>query len=198
MRTKFLILTKSHKRRDDGINYGKCVAGIIRGADNSFRWVRLVADENGNSILDEDFPFEPLDIIEVDLRPCPLGNHVENCLYDCPEKVDTININQLKSIFRKMPHSFFGSMSSIFVGNPKNSLTIFLATDLYIYRDYAGRRRVDFKMGNNTANKISMTDPNHYRLPEERIPLAICVASLPHNPVYNKFIASIFPIDSYE
>lgn len=103
-----------------------------------------------------------------------------------------------------MPHSFFGSMASRYDGVPNHSLTILLAYDIRIYwEDGNGykRQRMDFRMGNNTARGISMTDPKHYtnknNNEEKRIPLAICVASLPDEPVYNKFIASIFPIDSY-
>lgn len=203
MRKKLLILTKSNKKRHDG-SYGKCIAGITREPDGKYKWVRLVADSSGDSILDSDFPYNPLDIIEADLYPCPHSNHIENCTYDYVSKKQTISIEQLKDIFRRMPHSFFGSMASRYDGVPNHSLAILLAYDIRIYwEDGNGykRQRMDFRMGNNTARGISMTDPKHYtnknNNEEKRIPLAICVASLPDEPVYNKFIASIFPIDSY-
>ena len=203
MRKQLLILTKSNKKRHDG-SYGKCVAGIAKKTDGQYEWIRLVADRSGDSILDSDFPYKPLDIIEADLHPCPNGNHIENCTYDFVSKKRTISVEQLKDIYREMPHSFFGSMASKYDGVPAKSLTILLASNIRIYWEESGgvkRQRMDFNMGNNRAIGISMTDPDYYTnkaVNEERhIPLAICVASLPDQPVYNKFIASIFPIDSY-
>ena len=203
MKRKILILTKSNKQRHDG-GYGKCVAGLIHEPDGHYSWVRLVADCEGDSLTDDDFPYEPLDIVEAELTPCPLRNHIENCTFDDLNKVAKISYAQLKQIFKQIPHSFFGDMSSAYRnGVPTKSLTILLAKDIRIYwEEKYGRKkqRIDFSMGNNRATGISMTDPKHYtnkdKNAEKTIPLAICVASLPNEPQFNKFIASIFPIDS--
>ena len=201
MRTKCLILAKSYKRRRDGKSGGRCVAGIVRDEHNGFRWVRLVADRFGESILDSEFPFNPIDVIEVDLTPCPQKNHIENCTYEFPRKITTASTKQLKNIFDKLPHSFFGSMSNHFEGSPTNSLSILFAKDLRIYWrvENGNKPKVDFRMGNNEATRVAVTDPNYYVDPgnhEMRIPLAICVVSLPiDGPYYTKFVASIFPIE---
>ena len=204
MKKTILILTKSNKKRHDG-SYGKCIAGVTRESKGKYKWIRLVADRSGDSILDSNFPYGPLDVIEADLCPCPHNNHVENYTYDYVSRKQTISLEQLKRIFGRMPHSFFGIMASKYDGTPDCSLTILLASDIRIYWDEKNgykRQRMDFKMGKNTAKGISMTDPEHYtnksNNEEKRIPLAICVASLPDHPIYNKFIASIFPIDSYK
>lgn len=202
MRTKCLILAKSYKRRHDGKIGGRCVAGIIRDEHNVLKWVRLVADETGESILNDEFPFEPLDIIDVDLFPCPQKNHIENCTYEFPRKVTTVSTKQLKRVFENLPHSFFGSMSNRFEGQPTSSLSIIFAKNLRIYwkLENGNKPKVDFKMGNNEATKVAVTDPNYYVDPgnhEIHIPLAICVVSLPvDGPYYTKFIASIFPVES--
>lgn len=205
MKKKILILAKSNKARHDH-SYGKCIAGITRGSNGKYEWIRLVADKSGDSVLEEDFPFCPLDIIEAEVYPCPHNNHVENHIFDSVRKISSITISQLKNIYREMPHSFFGSMSNTFQGRPENSLTILLASNIHFYwktgDDGRKHQKVDFKIGNNMAKDVAMTDPDHYtnkRTSEEKvIPLAICVASLPDSPVYSKFIASIFPIDNYE
>ena len=203
MKRRILILAKSNKHRYDG-GYGKCVAGLIHEPDRHYSWVRLVADRDGDSLTDDDFPYKPLDIVEAELTPCPLRNHIENCTFTNLNKVTSINHTQLKQIFKQMPHSFFGDMSSSYQrGIPTNSLTILLAHDIRIYWEEKNgykRQRMDFSMGNNRATSISMTDPKHYtnkdQNAERTIPLAICVASLPNEPQFNKFIASIFPINS--
>lgn len=203
MRKKILILTKSAKRRHDGINHGYCVAGIFQNINGGYQWIRLVADEEGDSLPEGSFLFEPLDVIEADICPCPKNNHIENYTFSNPRKIGRIEDNQLKTIFKKLSHSFFGNMSNIYDGRPNNSLTILLATNLRIYREDngAGPSKIDFKMGNNTARGVAMTDykymPKKYTGQITTIPLAICVASLPNHPPYYKFIASIFPIDSF-
>ena len=203
MKKQIIILAKSNKRRHDG-TYGKCVAGLTRETNGGYQWVRLVADREGDSLTDEDFPYKPLDVVEAELTPCPLRNHIENYTFANLEKRSSINLSQLKEIFQQMPHSFFGSMTSYYRdGTPPNSLSILLAHDIRIYWEEKHgdkKQRMDFSMGNNRATGISMTDRRHYTdkatSAEKTIPLAICVASLPNEPVYNKFIASIFPIDS--
>lgn len=202
MRRKILLLAKSAKRRHDGVNYGFCVAGIFRNPNGSYQWIRLVADKSGDSIPDGSFCFNPLDIIEADVYPCPRNNQIENHTFDNPKKIGAIGINQLKRVFSKLPHSFFGSTSNIFDGKPNNSLTILLATNIKIYRedDGAGSSKMNFKIGDNLARGIAMTDynymPKKYANEIKTLPLAICVASLPDSSPYYKFIASIFPIDS--
>lgn len=205
MRKRVLILAKSNKKRHDGLR-GKCVAGISLEPSDNYKWFRLVADKDGDSLLDSQFPYNTLDIIDVELYPCPLNNQVENCCFNIYGKVGSKNIRELQNTFEKMPHSFFGSMSDSTV-NPRNSLTIFFAKNLHIYWvERAGKKyqKVDFDMGNNHALGVSMTDPKHYTNKEKNgekdIPTAICVASLPsrpsYNDSYNKFIATIFPVDS--
>ena len=206
MRKKLLILTKSNKKRHDGQTYGKCVAGVSLDPSDNFKWFRLVADANGDSLLDSQFPYSPLDIIDVELYPCPLNNQTENCRFNIYGKVGSKTISELNNIFGEMPHSFFGNMND-YVINPRNSLTVFFAKNLHIYwLERAGKmyQKVDFDMGSNHAVGISMTDPEHYTSKEKNgtkdIPMAICVASLPSAPSfmnhYNKFIATIFPVES--
>lgn len=203
MRKKLLILTKSNKKRHDQ-SYGKCVAGISLDPSDNYRWFRLVADNSGDSLLDSQFPYNTLDILDIELYPCPLNNQTENCRFRIYGKVGSKTIRELQSIFEKMPHSFFGNMSEYTV-NPRSSLTILFAKNLHIYwTERAGKmyQKVDFDMGNNHASSISMTDPEHYTSKEKNstkdIPAAICVASLPSGPSYidhyTKFIASIFPV----
>ncbi len=204
MRKKVLILAKSNKKRHDGV-YGKCIAGVSLEPEDRYEWIRLVADKEGDSLLDSQFPYETLDVIDVELFPCPLGNQIENCCFQVYGKVGHKNLDELRSIFDNMPHSFFGSMND-FVISPRNSLTILFAKNLHIHwLERAGNRyqKVDFDMGNNHAVNISMTDPEHYTNKAQEatkdIPLAICVASLPSEPIfqnhYTKFIAAIFPIE---
>ena len=207
MRKKILILAKSNKKRHDG-TYGKCVAGVSLEPGDGYKWIRLVADRQGDSLLDSQFPYETLDVIDVELYPCPLGNQIENCCFRVYEKTGHISVDGLRNIFEKMPHSFFGSMSDSAI-SPHNSLTILLAKNLHIHwLERAGRKyqKVDFDMGNNHATNISMTDPEHYTNKDQGatkdILLAICVASLPSEPsfqdYYPKFIAAIFPIEDYQ
>ena len=202
MRKKILILAKSNKRRHDG-TYGKCVAGLTQDQNKEYRWVRLVADRDGDSVTDAAFPFNPLDIIEADISPCPLRNHIENHTYSNARKISSITIEQLKNMYPLLPHSFFGSTSNTFEnGTPTSSLTICIAKDMRIYweeRDGHKRQKADFILGNHPVNGVAMTDPKFYTNKESNeektIPVAICVASLPNEPVYHKFIAGIFPFE---
>ena len=204
MRKRILILAKSNKKRHNQ-SYGKCVAGISLEPADNYRWFRLVADDEGDSLLDSQFSYNTLDVVDVELYPCPRNNQVENCRFSVYGKVGSKTIQELQSIFEKMPHSFFGDMKE-FAVNPKNSLTIFFAKNLHIYwAERAGKKyqKVDFNMDNKPTSSISMTDPKHYTNKEKNgvadIPAAICVASLPSEPKYMdrypKIIATIFPVN---
>jgi len=209
MRKKILILTKSSKSRHSGDGWGVCVAGVSLEPGDNYEWIRLVADERGDSILDSQFPYEVLDVLDAELYPCQLNNQIENCQFEIHGKVGSKTILELQGIFDKMPHSFFGSMSESFVGDsPKNSLAIFFAKNLHIYREQKNnKQKVDFKMGNNFARGVSYTDysKSYTRKYDPsfvtNIESAICVASLPSEPYeidnkYHKFIASIFEVPS--
>ena len=201
MRKKVIILTKSAKRRNGG-GYGYCVAGVSIEPGQNFKWVRLVSDDNGDSIPENNFPYSPLDVIEVDLSPCPLNNQIENHEFSNIKKFGVARPEILPKIYNKIQHSFFGDMNKSITTNIGHSLSMLFVKNIEIYRDESDKQRADFYKGNNKAEGIAMTDyTENFRFctkkgttERKHIPQAYIVVSLPSTPPYNKFIAKIFPL----
>lgn len=139
MRKQILILAKSHKRTHDG-RFGKCIAGIIRDGGR-YKWVRLVADKDGDAVPEDEFKFNVLDVIEADLTPCPLKVQVENHMFSNARKVKTVTMKEVYQIYLKMEHSFFGSYKSTYDGVPDHSLTMLQINDIRIFwQEIDGRK----------------------------------------------------------
>jgi hypothetical protein len=201
-----LLLTKSSKRKNDGKRFGNCVAGID---EDTMKFIRLVFDENGDSLSDDEMPFEPLDIIQCEIDgPYPIGNQVENHIVDLStvEKIGNRNIEFIKRLYEEnkfQKKSFFGDMNDriadIKVLN--YSLSAVIVKNLTIYRDGNFKHRADFTIDDNKASNISMTDPYYYQFAKNAtknnpflIDNAIIIVSLPSDQPYFKFIAKIFAI----
>ena len=202
MKKKIIILTKSAKRCHDG-RFGYCVAGVSIESGGRYRWIRLVSDKNGDSIPDDgSFPFNPLDVVEADVFPCPLNNQIENFEFKNVKKFGVAKPSILSKIYNVILHSFFGNMRKSVEANVGYSLSMLHVKQLEIYRDVNDKQRADFYKGNNKADGIAMTDySENYRFctrkgtkERKKITEAYIVVSLPSNPPYIKFIAKIFPI----
>ncbi|HOC91367.1 MAG TPA: hypothetical protein PKH33_03250 [bacterium] len=207
MRKRLLLLTKSAKRKNDGATYGYCVAGI----DEEGKFVRLCADEKGDSLTEEEMPFKPLDTVECDLSgPFPISCQTENFVVKLKNiaKVEAKSVSYVDELYgdKKIGRrSYFGSMRDR-VGKKEAeklgySLAAIKVRELKIYRDENKKYRAEFQIGKNVAKPVSMTDPDYYfkakdATVEEPVVFerAILIVSLPNNPPYIKFIAKIFEI----
>jgi hypothetical protein len=202
---KILLLTKSRKRKNNG-EYGNCVAGID---DESMEFIRLVFDASGDSLTNKEMPFEPLDIIQCEVKgPYPICCQVENHIVNVNtiEKIGRRNIEFIKKLYEEnkfQRKSFFDNMNN-YVADAKSlghSLSVIMVKNLALYKDDNSKHRADFTIGNNKADNISMTDPDYYRYTKNAtkntpflVDNAIIIVSLPSDSPYNKFVAKIFAI----
>lgn len=202
---KILLLTKSSKRKNNG-EYGYCVAGIDF---YTMEFIRLVADEKGDSLTDKEMQLKPLDIIQCNIDgPYPINNQVENYVIETntTKKIDSKDIAFIKKLYEEdkfQRKSFFGDMSDRIANTELlgHSLSVIMVKDLIVYRDDKSKYRADFAVGNNKASNISMTDPDYYPTAKNAtknepisIGNAIIIVSLPSDTPYCKFIAKIFEI----
>lgn len=196
---RLVVLTKSAKRRNDGANYGNCVAGI--NADGE--WVRLVSDFNGDSLSDyECRQFNCLDIIDVEVTPCPIEHHPENVkLERFVENVRKYSIHDVVRKFGLDDDRFcfvntFNSLDERERQQAGKSLVLIMVQNLIIYQDDRGKIKAKFIYNGQQYKDISVTD-NQYRKPLE-FEDAYIVVSLPNETKgyarYYKFIAAIYPI----
>ena len=196
---KLVVLTKSAKRMNDGKRYGNCVAGINERGE----WVRLVSDFDGDSLSDNTCrPFDCLDIIDVEVTPCPLEHHPENVkLEHFNERLRKWTIGDVVKKFGLDNERFcfvnkYNSLNDIERHQTEKSLILIKVEELKIYLDDRKSYKAQFYYNGFQYEDISVTD-NRYRKPmifDE----AYLVVSLPSDTGgykrYYKFIAAIYPI----
>ncbi len=209
MRKRLLLLTKSAKRKNDGATYGYCVAGI----DEEGNFIRLCADQSGDSLTEGEMRFKPLDVVECDLSgPFPISCQTENHVINLGNitRTEAKSVSYVDELYgdKKIGRiSYFGSMRDRIEKKEAEELGYSLAAikvrELKIYRDEKKKYRAVFQIGKNVAESVSMTDPDYYfkakdATVEEPVVFerAILIVSLPNNPPYIKFIAKIFEIQT--
>jgi len=196
---KLVVLTKSAKRRNDRITYGNCVAGINELGE----WVRLVSDYDGDSLLDSTCrPFSCLDIIDVDVTPCPIEHHPENvklerfngvigsCSID--DVVERFNTDTERMCFINK----YSSLTENERHQAEKSLMLILVQDFVVYKDDRGKYKAKYIYNGLQYEDIGITDNRYKRLIE--FDEAYIVVSLPNETVgharYYKFIAAVYPV----
>ena len=194
MKKRVLLLAVSCK------NGGLCPGGL--DLDNPSKWIRIV-DDNGDAGavqgVDIDFA-DPLDVIEFDGRPMPMGKQQENWVIDnnscrCLGRAKLNNENStdkqiLDWAYRKYSyHGYWGNYRSFLneeefekVNAPSES--ILKVTNVRIYKNDYDRAKIDFQWSGARYPLlgVSMTDQEFYdRIDDEDVHFdnAYIVISIP-------------------
>jgi hypothetical protein len=192
---KLVVLTMSAMRMKDG-TYGNCVAGIT----DQDEWVRLVSATDGDSLSDQTCKaFRRLDIIDVDVTPCPIKNHPENVKLEKFNKkigryitiedvVETHGVDSEEFCFVNTEHILYERERQL----TDKSLMLVKVQKLQVLDNSKAR----FTYNGKWYDDISVTDNSH-RKPRE-YGNAYIVVSLPPETGgyvgYYKFIAAIYPL----
>lgn len=195
----FTVLTKSAKKMNDHVTYGNCVAGFNEQGD----WLRLVSDVDGDSLPDSTCrAFSCLDVIDVDVTPCPITNHPENVkLERFNKKVGRCSIDNVIEDYG-LDNEQFCFINNHYILNEQerrrvdSSLMIIKVKDLRVYKNNQNSSKAQFIYNDIQYDNISVTD-NRNKKPME-LGEAYLVVSLPAETDgfsgYYKFIAAIYPV----
>jgi hypothetical protein len=199
---KIVILAKSNKRMFNN-SYGKCVAGM--SADG--KWIRLVSDENGDSLPDNDCRhFECLDVIDVDVTEVPLEYQPENMMVErFNGKTGRLSIEQIIDKFGADDDTYCFVNNRPFLyeremQNVKGSLMLVEVQNLHILGVPKNDRKsykASFDYNEIHYEDISVTVPQY--LKDCSYPNAYIVISIPPDDGgyagFYKFIAAVYPIN---
>ena len=199
MKMEVTILAKSDKHT------GYCVGAITKNGDI----VRLVRDEEGHALNEEQCKFEKMDSLLIDVTHAPLKHQRENyILNEVIEKHKShITINDLTR-FLTNPRFIFSNenpwLTEEEMQGRKSTLLLVEVDDLQIYQNDEDKFKADFTYNNQAYKKFSITDPK-FKTRERKIPKAIVLISLPDTPytrygheLYYKFISAVYPIKDTE
>ena len=199
---KVAILAKSNKRRNNKKDYGYCVAGI----DESGKWIRFVADNDGDS-LPEDVNIKVGQVILANGKRAPLTHQIENVVLDdfCVTK-ETVN-QYVGSLTQVDEVGIFGStdnqLTAIEMRNVNGTLRLIGVSKLEVYWEGSVdlKCKARYEYNGTYYDGMSMTDPSNYTKKgsaPKQIGKAHIVVSLPEQPPYIKFVAAIFPQRKYK
>ena len=202
MKLDLTVLAKSDKHT------GYCVAAI----DRKGKTIRLVRDEEGHALSEEQCKFKKLNHILVDATHTPLNHQRENyMLNELLSSVKTsTSINDLKR-YLNTPSSIFDNtnpyLSEDEMHNKKSTFLFVEIEDLHVHLNDEEKYKADFTYKNQKYEGFSITDPE-YKIKARKISKAIILISLPNAPysryghnLYYKFICAVYPINpqkSYE
>jgi hypothetical protein len=194
---KFIVLTKSAKRMHND-EYGYCVAGL----DEQGGWVRLVSDEDGDSlpVLDCGY-FECLDVIDIEATPCPIKYQPENMkLEQINGIVGRYTIERLVERFGVSAEKYcFVNNKSVLSENErrlaKTSLMLVKVSQFKVYKNDKDKYKAQFIYNDVTYTNFSITDNRSKRLKEyEEAYIVVSLPSVTNGYFgYFKFIAAIYP-----
>jgi hypothetical protein len=189
---KIAILARSNKRRHDK-SYGCCVAGITENGE----WIRLVADEGGDSLPDDNTTPRVATVIEADIVQAPLEYQVENAILGYWNYIDNEDPNDYVSILVQPNEQYlFGSTCDKLNISERNkvegSLRIVDVQALRTYKSEGWRASFIY---NGNEYEISMTAPNGYGKggTVKDFGDACIVVSTPKDSPFLKFVAAIYP-----
>jgi hypothetical protein len=196
MRKKVLLLAVSCKEG------GLCPGGL--DLDDPSKWIRIVRDDGqGGAVQGYEIDFaKPLDIIEFDGKPMPLGKQIENWVIDnnsCKNKgkvrLKHGNITDKEILdwayIRYSYHNFWGNYRAYLneqefqaVNVPTES--IMKVSNVRIYRNVLGNAKIDFDWARARfrIKGVSMTDQDFYdkiREGDVNFENAYIVVSIPSN-----------------
>ncbi len=191
---RIAIITRSNKRRNDG-GYGCCVAGVTEDGG----WVRLVADENGDSLPDNNSTPKVNTVIDADIWPAPLAFQPENAVLGSWRRINGNIVDYLNLLGLSEEEYIFGNKSNrlneMEMRRIDGSLRLIEVTDLEVYKGGNNSWKVRFHYKGNSYDDIAMTDPKRYRV--GIIGDAFIIISLPNDDGgysgYYKFVATIVP-----
>lgn len=214
MRKKVLLLAVSCK------NGGLCPGGI--DLDNPKNWIRIVKnDGNAGAVQGIDINFaKPLDVIEFDGHPIPLGKQLENWAIDnssCKNRGRS-NIGTTREILdwaynNYSYHGFWNNSNSFlneleFSRAKVPSESILEVSNVRIYKNEYDKAKIDFQWSLSKyplIKWVSMTDPEFYNKNDVTINKAYIVISIPKecdwiNPETGekrayKFVSKIFELN---
>ncbi|MDL2264238.1 hypothetical protein LJC31_06250 [Synergistaceae bacterium OttesenSCG-928-I11] len=195
---KVAILAKSNKRRNNN-DYGYCIAGVTALGE----WIRFVADENGDSVS-QDEAIEVGQIILALGERAPLAYQTENVVL---RDFNVIDKGFSKEFFRYVnnirpikENGIFGNAAKRLTAEEmkhnNGTLRLLEVQSLEVYWDKDKKCKALFNHNGIHFDGIPMTDPKHYTKkgsPPEYIGNACIIVSLPDEPVFNKFVAAIYP-----
>lgn len=192
MKTKLTIVAKSDKHG------GFCIAAI----DGRGKFYRLVRDEQGHALTEEQCKFKKLDIIIADILPAPLKHQPENYVLNELLEVQSavLSADKLRSLFRN-PAQIFADEKPWLTENEifqqRNSLVFAQVDNLHIYENDEEKIKADFWLGGVEHKGFSITDPE-FKSKAKKINSAMALFSLPDIPyarygheLYYKFICAI-------
>ena len=196
---RIAIITRSNKGRADG-SYGCCVAGITEYG----KWIRLVADENGDSLPNNNSTPKVntvIEVIDATIKYVPLELQPENAILGNYRKIaDDVNIDKCINLVGLSTEEYiFGALYNCLndeeMKRINGSLRFYKVNNLEIYRNEKNKWKVKFSYNGNGYYDIAMTDPNHYQV--KFIGNAYIVVSLPNESIdfrWYKFVARIIPL----
>lgn len=194
MRIKVAILAVSNKRRHDRSHYRYCVAGITENGE----WIRLVADEDGDSLPD-DIALRRSYVIDADVKYAPLKYQPENAILVNYKRINDEFNNYVKLLRPQAERYIFGNtlnrLNESEMKWANGSLRLVKVQNLEIYKKENGGYKVKFVNKGVFYDNIAMTDPDYYKA--KMIGDANIVISLPNDDGgfngYYKFVAAIYP-----
>lgn len=215
-RKRVLLLASSCKRG------GLCPGGL--DLDNPSKWIRIVKDDgDAGAVQGYDIDFaEPLDILEFEGYPVPLGKQKEN--WAIVGKASKVRKRFSPDILyeayqRYCYHDFRGSFKSYlteeeFIRIDAPTESMLLARNLKIYKNEYEKFKIDFSVDVASggvvlplfySTGVSLTDRDYYGLKESiTIEKAYLVVAIPKdlicmNPPSQekrayKFVSKIYPV----
>ncbi len=195
---------------------GLCPGGI--DLDNPSEWIRIVKD-NGEAGSVQGFEIDfanPLDIIEFDGHPVPLGLQKENWAIDNNSCVKVGTDNSLENFIKTYNaygyHGFWGN-DIAYLNEAEASLvkapseSIMAVTNVRIYKNNYDKYKIDFRwICNNKIHYISgisLTDQEFYGHDNLYYERAVIVVSIPSAADWKaspqeegrayKFVSKVFP-----
>jgi hypothetical protein len=193
------VIAKSDKHT------GYCVAAI----DEKGRFIRLVRDEEGHALAEEQCGFKKLDRILVDITHAPLKHQRENYILN-----ELLNVrppilvpDSVVAFLQKPAHIFTTENPWLTEEEMLRQRSTFLfaeVTDLHIYENDEEKHKADFIFRGTEYKGFSITDPA-FKTMERRIKRAALLFSLPDaaytrygNELYYKFICAVYPLKTAE
>lgn len=197
-------------------NGGLCPGGI--DLDNPSEWIRIVRDDGqaGSVQYIEIAMAKPLDTIEFEGKPVPLGKQKENwaivnnsCRRVSGPPSDVAQV--LKECYDNYGYSRFW-------GSPKPYLTeeeldavdcpsesILEVSNVRIFRNNNGKVKIDFSLKGHRVTGISITDQEYFNLEsDEHHDKAYLIVAIPREcnfllpseqaPRAYKFVSKVYPI----
>ena len=166
MKKRVLLLAVSCKTG------GLCPGGIDLECPS--KWIRIVRDDgNAGAVQGIEISFaKPLDVIEFDGAPKPMGKQPENWII-LNHKCRVVRHEQetiLHQVYQQYAyHGFWGNCRSYLDENEHKALnapseSILRVTDINIYKNGWGKAKIDFSWGQSRKPLIgiSMTDQDFY------------------------------------